>query len=120
MSSSPETSSDRFSDADDVLSGVLENESDSPTETRSRGQLILDRLIVSRDLAILIVAILLFAFFTLGNPMFASVFNLLDIARRMPYIGIVAVGMTYLFIAREIDLSVGSNYGFCASVLAYL
>jgi ribose/xylose/arabinose/galactoside ABC-type transport system permease subunit len=40
--------------------------------------------------------------------------------RTMPNIGIVAVGMTYLFIARELDLSVGSHLAFATTFMAFL
>ena len=72
----------------------------------------LGRLLSNRDVAILIVAVVLFALFALAGPRFLSENNLVDIARRAAILGILAVGMTYLFVAGELDLSIGSHYGF--------
>ena len=55
----------------------------------------------SRDVAILIVAVVLFVVFALAGPRFLSGNNLVDIARRAAILGILAVGMTYLFVAGE-------------------
>ena len=66
----------------------------------------------NRDVAILIVALVLFVVFALAGPRFLSENNLVDIARRAAILGILAVGMTYLFVAGELDLSIGSHYGF--------
>ena len=46
--------------------------------------------------------------------------NLLLVARQISILAIIATGVTFLFIAREIDLSVGSTYGFLAVTLAFL
>jgi ribose transport system permease protein len=119
MSSSTETPLDRYSMAEDVLTDALEQE-EAVAETRTGWQQFLGRLLVSRDLAILIVAILIFAFFTAANPRFAAQPNLIALARRMATLGIVAVGMTYLFVAGEIDLSIGANFGFQMMLLSLL
>ena len=50
-------------------------------------------------------------FLTAATPYFLTTTNLLNISRQMVIISIVAVGMTYLIISREFDLSVGSTYG---------
>jgi len=71
MSSSTETPLDRYSMAEDVLTDALEQE-DAAVEARTGWQQFLGRLLVSRDLAILIVAILIFAFFVAANPRFAQ------------------------------------------------
>lgn len=42
------------------------------------------------------------------------------VARQISILAIIATGMTFLFIAREIDLSVGSIYGFLVVFLAFL
>ena len=105
--------------AEDVLTDALEQE-EAAAETRTGWQQFLGRLLVSRDLAILIVAVLIFAFFTLANPRFAAQINMISMARRMATLGIVAVGMTYLFVAGEIDLLVGANFGFLMMLLSIL
>ena len=51
---------------------------------------------------------------------FLTEFNLINILRNAALIGIVAVGMTYLLIAGEIDLSVGSVFGFLTVIMGLL
>lgn len=51
---------------------------------------------------------------------FLSTANLLSIAQQIALLGIVATGMTFVVIAGEIDLSVGSQYGFLAVALAWM
>ena len=57
--------------------------------------------------------------FALAGPRFLSENNLVDIARRAAILGILAVGMTYLFIAGELDLSIGSHYGFLLILMSF-
>ena len=47
--------------------------------------------------------------FSLASPWFLSVDNFLNIGRQTTLVSIVAVGMTFVIIARQIDLSVGST-----------
>lgn len=74
-----------------------------------------DRLLVrlarNRDLVLLAIAAAVFAVFSLTTTTFLREFNLFNILRSISLISVVAVGMTYVLIAGEIDLSVGSVYG---------
>src|SRR5258707_9572627 len=49
--------------------------------------------------------------FTALDPRFASPRNLANIASQISFLAILAVAMTYVLIAGEIDLSVGSVLG---------
>ena len=73
----------------------------------------------NRDFAILIVAIAVFIFFAVMGQRFLSEFTMIDIARRASILGILAVGMTFLFVAGELDLSIGSHYGFLLILMSY-
>ncbi|MBA7576337.1 Ribose import permease protein RbsC [subsurface metagenome] len=73
-----------------------------------------------REFSILGAAILLFIGLSLATPHFMRLDNLLLVARQISILAIIATGMTFLFIAREIDLSVGSMYGFLVVALAFL
>jgi len=53
-------------------------------------------------------------------PSFLSTRNLLAVLTQTSVIAIVAVGMTMVIIAGEIDLSVGSTVGLCGTVFAWL
>ncbi|MBV9171917.1 MAG: ABC transporter permease [Chloroflexi bacterium] len=74
----------------------------------------------SRDFAIGGVAVALFVFFYLMNSRMAAETTLVALARTMAPIGIVAAGMTFLFVAGEIDLSVGGLYGLLMVIISIL
>jgi ribose/xylose/arabinose/galactoside ABC-type transport system permease subunit len=66
----------------------------------------------------------LLVIFSLASPWFLSLENFLNIGRQTTLVSIVAVGMTFVIIARQIDLSVASNLalsGMAASLaMAYV
>jgi len=72
------------------------------------------------DVGILAIVLLLFTFFSLTTQRFLSMGNLLDILRQVSLLAILAVGTTYLMVAGEFDLSVGSNYGLLATLVGFL
>jgi ribose transport system permease protein len=115
-------STDAFTAADDALTDAFEREDEPEIDSlRHRGwRSAAGRLLVNRDIAILLVAILLFAFFDISNPRMGSETTLVALARRMAPLGIVAAGMTFLFVAGEIDLSIGGLYGLLMVVISIL
>jgi ribose transport system permease protein len=64
-----------------------------------------------------IVVILAAAIFTLIDPRFMSLRNVANIASQISFLAVLAVSMTYVIIAGEIDLSIGSIVGLCGVVL---
>jgi len=52
---------------------------------------------------------ILLVIFSFASPWFLSVENFLNIGRQTTLVSIIAVGMTFVIIARQIDLSVASN-----------
>jgi ribose transport system permease protein len=72
------------------------------------------------EAGILFAAAAIFAGWSIFAPEFLTTDNLLSIGQQISFIGIVATGMTFLLIAGELDLSVGSMYGFLAIVFAVL
>ena len=54
-----------------------------------------------------------------ATPNFVSLQTFNVNLTQVTTIVIVAVGMTYLFVAGELDLSVGSNYGFLVTLMAF-
>ena len=91
-----------------------------PTPGRRVAVTILADLLAFRQAAIALVAVGLFVFFSLSTPYFFTFDNVVEILRSVAFITIVGVGITYLFIAGEIDLSVGSVYGFASIFLGWL
>lgn len=68
------------------------------------------RVLRARETGVLIALLLMCIFLWQVSPAFLTVRNLLNIGRQISLIGIMAIGMTFVLIAREIDLSVGSIY----------
>jgi ribose transport system permease protein len=72
-----------------------------------------------REGAMTLVAVLLLVLFSQTAESFFTVANLADTAASLAFVAIVAIGMTFLFIAGEFDLSLGAMYGFTAMCMAY-
>ncbi|MGE5295086.1 MAG: ABC transporter permease, partial [Solirubrobacterales bacterium] len=83
---------------------------------KSRGKL----LVVALRYAPLILFALIFLIFGLFSPRFLSYQSLENIVKQASYIGIVAVGMTFVLLTAGIDLSVGSNMYLSAVVAGLL
>ena len=77
-------------------------------------------VLLTRQAAMTVVALLLFVFFAARANNFLTVNNIFDILRSTAFIGIVAVAWTYLLIAGELDLSVGSAYGLGTIIMGWL
>jgi len=71
-----------------------------------------------KERGVLLVLIGLCAVFSLLTPRFLQLTNLINIMRQISEISIAAIGMTYVIICAEIDLSVGSVYGLAAMIAA--
>jgi ribose/xylose/arabinose/galactoside ABC-type transport system permease subunit len=52
---------------------------------------------------------ILLVVFSIASPWFLSIDNFLNIGRQTALVSIIAIGMTFVIIARQIDLSVGST-----------
>ena len=63
--------------------------------------------------------VLMVIFFTIINPNFLTVKNLLNVARQVSIFGIASVGMTYVILLGGIDLATGSIISFVNIVCAY-
>jgi ribose/xylose/arabinose/galactoside ABC-type transport system permease subunit len=119
MSGTTDVTPDSFEDAEDVLTEALAQENAGAPAERG-AQAFWRSILVSRNLALTLVAVIIFVFFALTTETFLTSNNLFNMLRNVARAGIVAVGMTYLMIAGEIDLSVGSVFGFLTVVLGVL
>lgn len=63
--------------------------------------------------------LLMLIFFSVMNPNFLTVNNLLNIAKQVSIFGIASVGMTYVILLGGIDLSTGSLISFVNIITAY-
>ncbi len=104
-------------DYEETLRAALARE-DVADEAPTRSPL--RRLLARRDIAIAIAGIILVLLFSLTTDTFLTSFNLTNMVRNVSLIGVVAVGMTFLLIVGEIDLSVGSVLGFLVIVFGVL
>jgi ribose transport system permease protein len=84
------------------------------------GSALLDRLRGQlRNLAPFATLVALVAFFTLASDSFATVGNLQNILTQISVTGIIAVGLTFVILCAEIDLSVASIANATGIVVAY-
>lgn len=80
----------------------------------------LQSLLRMREISVLGATILLFVALSFATPLFPQLENILLVARQISILAVIATGVTFLFISGEIDLSIGSTYGFLGIVLASL
>ena len=73
-----------------------------------------------QELGIILALLAMLALFSILNPRFMSVTNMLNMGRQVSVIGIIAIGMTFLIIGGNFDLSVGSMFAFVSTVVALL
>ncbi|MGH7122033.1 MAG: ABC transporter permease [Acetobacteraceae bacterium] len=72
----------------------------------------LEQLSRARESGILLALLLMCAFLSYATDGFLTAINLLNIGRQISLLGIMSVGMTFVLICAEVDLSVGSIYAF--------
>jgi ribose transport system permease protein len=82
----------------------------APHASTDRSLRLLERLVHQREIGVITALLALCVFGALGTDGFASKDNLLNVGQQASLIGIMAVGMTFVIISGEIDLSVGSIY----------
>lgn len=80
----------------------------SPTPAWRKGA---GRLLRSRELGVFVPLLLISIFFAFQSKVFLSEPNLLNLLRQISLLGVMAIGATFVLIASEVDLSVGSVYG---------
>jgi ribose transport system permease protein len=70
----------------------------------------LKSLFAVRETGIFLALLIICTLLTLTTANFLTVQNLLNVGRQVSLLGIMAVGMTFVLISREVDLSIGSIY----------
>jgi len=78
------------------------------------------RTSVSRDLGVIIAAVLIAIFFTITSPVFLTAYNFFNLLRQTAQLGIIAMAMTMLIVSGEFDLSVGAIYAVTGVVAGIL
>src|SRR5277367_4752006 len=90
--------------------------SQRPDRTRSLAQHLLQG---DRPYMLYAAFAILLVVFSVASPWFLSIDNFLNIGRQTALVSIIAIGMTFVIIGRQIDLSVGSTLalsGMCAAL----
>jgi ribose transport system permease protein len=77
-------------------------------------------LIAARETGVLLALLVICVFLTFATDSFLTVRNLLNVGRQISLLGIMAVGMTFVLVSREVDLSVGSIYAISGLVTGML
>lgn len=76
----------------------------------------------TKEIGIILILIVLSVLIQIKNPIFLTYSNVIDVCRNTSYTLIIAVGMTFVLIAKGLDLSVGSLMalgGLIASLLMF-
>lgn len=81
----------------------------SSTRSDRRRKILQNLLRGERPYMLYIAFMILLVVFSLSSPWFLSVDNFLNIGRQTTLVSIIAVGMTFIIISRQIDLSVAST-----------
>ncbi|CAD6557768.1 ABC transporter permease [Paraburkholderia sabiae] len=95
------------------MTTTVQNQPTTPTHRR-------DFLAVLKSYGLVWVLLGLCAIATWLSPSFLGVMNLVNVLRQIALLGIVGIGMTFVILARGIDLSVGSIVGLIAVVTALM
>lgn len=82
------------------------------TKEADEGGVDFARFFRGRETGVLLALLVLCVFLTLATDSFLTATNLLNVGRQVSLLGIMAVGMTFVLISGEVDLSVGSIYAF--------
>jgi ribose transport system permease protein len=71
-----------------------------------------------QEAGLVIAIVLLGVYFTARNSVFISLDNVGNIAEQSTFIGVLAVGMTFVVVSGQFDLSVGSMFGLSGIIFA--
>lgn len=83
---------------------------------------LLKSLFKTKEIGIILILVILSVLIQIKNPIFLTYSNVIDVCRNTSYTLIIAVGMTFVLIAKGLDLSVGSLMalgGLVASLLMF-
>lgn len=71
---------------------------------------LMSRIVARKEVGVFLALVVMCAFLAFATDGFLTQLNLLNVGRQISLLGIMAVGMTFVLISGEIDLSVGSVY----------
>lgn len=101
--------------------GVTEPPGSSVTTTgRLDGRTLIRNLLARREAGLIIALILAAVLFAWTAPNFMTGDNIINILRQASFIGIIALGMTLVIVAAEIDISVGALVALTSAMMGIL
>src|SRR6267154_592883 len=103
-----------------MTSTVVKPEPDATRPATQRTADLFRRLFAIPEVGVFIPLVGFALMFYLINPVFLSIDNVTTMLRSMSYIGIIALGMTFLMITGAFDLSVGATAGLGVIVCSYV
>lgn len=68
------------------------------------------QVLSAKETGVFLALLVMCVFLSVTNDYFLSTTNLLNVGRQISLLGIMAVGMTFVLVSGEIDLSIGSIY----------
>lgn len=96
-----------------------ETQLESPPPTRRGVQVIARAFLRQREASIVIVAIILMAYFQISNSAFLGISNIQTLAQYTGATAIVATGEVMILILGEIDLSVGNTFALAPFIMYF-
>ena len=78
------------------------------------------KFVYARDIALFVVIVLLIVLSPLYAPLFLTRLNIYTMLKTLPELGIAAMGVAFLMISGEFDLSVGSVFCIAPYVMVIL
>ncbi|XBP99232.1 MAG: ABC transporter permease [Roseitalea porphyridii] len=68
------------------------------------------RVLTAKETGVFLALVVMCLFLAFATESFLTTTNLLNVGRQISLLGIMAIGMTFVLVSGEIDLSVGSTY----------
>ncbi len=78
------------------------------------------RLVASEHTGLVVALLVLCVFLSFAAPYFLTVRNFSNVLQQVSFLGIIALGMTLVIVAAEIDISVGSAMALTSALLGVL
>ncbi|BBH17461.1 sugar ABC transporter permease [Nocardioides baekrokdamisoli] len=99
---------------------MLTDAAQPPTTAATRAASALRRLVEWESFGLLVVVAAVFFWLTAYAPYFLTQSNLLNVLQQAAFFGIIALAMTLVIVAGEIDISVGSQTALTSALLGVL
>ena len=77
-------------------------------------------LFLSHETGLFVALVAVFVIFAFSAPNFLTTNNVLNILRQASYTGVIAMGMTLVIVAAEIDISVGASVALTSALMGVL